>query len=294
MKILVTGANGFIGSNTTNRLLENDDFDIYEVIHKNLDEHNENVKNIIADLSDIDTLKKIVSVCGTLDAIIHIAACISKDNQEPKLVQTNCRGMQNIIKTAHELKCKRFIYMSSIPVIGKPVKLPITEEHPTNPETTYHATKLFGEHIAMLHENRVLNPIILRISSPVGAGMNSENILYTFLANCKTGQDIVIHGEGSRRQNYVDVRDIVTAVELALHSDMCGIYNIAGRQSVSNYELAKMCVGASNAGVSITHSGQVDPEEGDDWEISIEKAAQELRFAPKYSIMDTIKSLAGG
>ena len=291
MKLLVTGASGFIGRHIITRLAENKNITVYGMVRPGAQNINEAAKYVVADLAEKELVEKISFSCGSLDVIIHVAACLSKNNQDFQLIRSNCYGMLNIIQMAHQLQCKRFVYISSIPVIGKPALRPITEEHFTAPETTYHATKLFGEHLLMLRENKAFNPIILRLSSPVGKGMNQQTILPVFLDRCSAGQNIVLYGKGTRRQNYIDIRDICTAIELAIQSEVCGVYNIASRQITSNLELAEMCIKLGNFNVTIEFSGKDDPEEGDDWDISIEKTIRDLQFKPKYSICDTIQSL---
>ena len=291
MKILVTGANGFIGRHTVDYLIKNNYSDIYGMIRTVTSNENTHTKYVKADLSGNDLCRALSSSCGSLDAIVHVAACLSKDNRDPELIQVNCHGMQSLIETAHQLGCKRFVYISGIPVIGKPIFHPITEGHPTVPGTTYHASKLFGEHLLLLSDNNAINPIILRLPSPVGKGMNSKAILPTFINNCIAGRGIVLFGKGSRRQNYIDVRDICIAIELALQSRVCGVYNIANRRTISNYELAEICKRLTNSSAPVVFNGQDDPEEGIDWNISIEKAFRDLCFDPRYSIYDTIQSM---
>ena len=290
MKVLITGVAGFIGKHLVNYLSKNGNFNVYGLDRVTLDCEDTNNEYIVADLLDNDLCRKVLSLCGQIDAIVHAASLITADNFNSSLVPCNCQGMLNTIQMAHLVQCKRFIYLSSIPVIGKPLLHPITEDHPTMPQTTYHASKLFGEHVLLLQDNKDLNPIILRLSSPIGKGMNTKTILPTFLDCCKSGRDITLFGKGTRKQNYIDVRDICAAIELALQSDYSGVYNIGGNRTISNYDLAALCIQLTNSKSSIIFNGKYNSEDDDNWDISIEKALKELHFEPKHDITNIIQS----
>ena len=98
-------------------------------------------------------------------------------------------------------------------------------------------------------------------------------------------------GSGTRRQNYVDVRDVAVAVEKCLLRRTTGIFNIAGNRSISNKDLAETCVSNLRSSSSITFTGQPDREEGIAWEVSIEKAKRCLDYSPRYGIEESILSL---
>jgi nucleoside-diphosphate-sugar epimerase len=95
---------------------------------------------------------------------------------------------------------------------------------------------------------------------------------------------IEIAGQGSRKQNYIDIRDIARAVELSLENHVSGIFNIASTGCISNLDLARRCVELCDSRSEIEFSGRTDAEEGYVWDVSIEKARKKLCFTPLYTI----------
>ena len=105
------------------------------------------------------------------------------------------------------------------------------------------------------------------------------------------GQPITIIGKGTRKQNYINTKDVALAVQLAIESNVQGIFNIASSDSISNIELAKLCKTFLDSKSSIKLEGE-DKEEGINWDISIDKAYRELHYLPQKSILKTIREIA--
>jgi UDP-glucose 4-epimerase len=288
MNVLITGVNGFIGKQLVDYLKNISDLKLYGFGRRDSFD-GPSIVYFNGDITDYQSLKKIADCLPDCEIIIHLAALIDMDFDEQKIIDVNCNGTHNICKMAKILSCKKLIYISSIPVIGKPIRLPITEEHPLQPETLYHVTKLAGEHIVNLLKCYDIIPIILRIPSPIGIGMNPKTILPVFMKNVVNGADIELYGKGRRRQNYIDVRDICQAILKAIKSDTEGIFNIASETSYSNYELAQVCINITGSASKICFNGKNDPQEDYSWDISIDKAADKLGYYPLYSLEDTIK-----
>jgi nucleoside-diphosphate-sugar epimerase len=89
----------------------------------------------------------------------------------------------------------------------------------------------------------------------------------------------------------VDVRDIASAAELSLNGNMAGIFNIASEESVSNLALAEKCIKLCGSLSKITFNGLPDPEEGFNWDVSIEKAKREMGYSPRYALDQSIQSV---
>ena len=127
-----------------------------------------------------------------IDIIVHCAAIITHDNYSNQLLNANCIGVQNIAEYANSIKCKQLVYFSSLPIIGKPSVIPITEEHPINPPTVYHITKYFGEQVLrlLLGEERV---VVFRIPSPIGRKTAPNKIVPVFVQNAIQNVDFNIN-----------------------------------------------------------------------------------------------------
>lgn len=289
MRVLITGINGHIGSTVAKYLIENG----YEVVGVGrskclIDEVSE---YIIGDISDINLRKKLVTAIKPCSAIVHAAALLNKNLNDAMISLTNCLGTQQILSLALDWKCKSLVYVSGVQVIGIPKQKIITEKHPVNPLTAYHASKLYGEHLMEIAQKNGLNAVSLRVTSPVGVGMSQNRILPIFVSKAIKGESITLLGEGTRYQNYVDARDVALAIEICIKSMKSGLFNIGGKTGISNVLLAEKCISILNSTSKILFSDNIDLEEGIIWNVSIKKSERELKYKPKYSIDDIIKEL---
>jgi nucleoside-diphosphate-sugar epimerase len=246
---------------------------------------------IEADLGSAAAAETIDAATESCDAIVHAAASRDPSGDSLGLVLTNCLGTQQALALAREWGSRRFVFISGVHVVGRPRETPIRESHPAAPVSAYHVSKLFGERLVEVAADRLLNASVLRVSAPVGPSMSRDRVLPTFIAGALAGEPLVVAGRGTRRQNYVHVRDVARAVELALDRDVTGLFNVAGPTSISNRELAERCVGLLDSPSRLEYRGE-DPEEGVVWDVSIEKARRELSYVPDHGIDDTIRELA--
>jgi UDP-glucose 4-epimerase len=237
----------------------------------------------------IDLIGKALQPC---EAIVHTAASLSHDFYDPSISLTNCLGTQQITKLAQIWSAAQLVYISSVPVIGRPLQHPITEDHPTQPSTTYHASKLYGEHLMRLAESNGSRAASLRLTSPSGPGTPENRILAVFVRRAMAGEPLQVLGRGTRQQNYVDVRDVAIAVEACLTKHASGVYNIAAVDSISNYELARTCVDELRSSARVEFAGKLDAEEGTVWDVSVSKACQDLGYRPQFAIRDSIRAIA--
>jgi UDP-glucose 4-epimerase len=197
-----------------------------------------------------------------------------------------------MLTLARRWKVSRFVYISSIGVIGRPTDPPIREDHPTRPLTAYHASKLFGEGLVHVAAVAGMNSTSLRLTSPVGRGMPSNRIFSVFVERAFAGQPLEVAGQGIRRQDYVDVDDVATAVGLCLRRAATGVFNLGAGASVSNAKLARACVEALGSSSSVELGQGEDSEEGDRWEVSIERAQAELGYQPQVKLAASIRAVA--
>lgn len=288
MKVLITGSNGFIGRNVVRYFKEIGD----ETVGIGRSGSNSGgadtyIQADIAKRSELfENAQKMVS---GVDVIVHAAAEISEDVE--RLYAVNCCGTQNIVDLAAMMNCRRFIYISSLPIIGKPEVLPITEEHPVRPATVYHYTKYFGEQITAQLAGSNTGYVCLRIASPVGSGMPDDKIFSVFVRNSMRNEALRIFGDGKRMQNYIDTRDLSEAIAKAAASDACGVYNIPGR-SMSDIVLAQCCITTLNSSSRIeVGKSNAEPER---WMISGEAAKRDFGYESAIKIEDSVRYVAEG
>ncbi len=290
MRVFLTGATGQVGRAIAAHLADQG----YHM--SGVSRHFRSVRGLAehveACLGSEDAIELINKTLQPCDAIVHAAACLSHDMYDPSISLTNCLGTQQIIRLAHIWGTHQLVYISGVPVIGRPQQHPITEDHPTQPLTAYHASKLYGERLMCLAERNGSPAVSLRLTSPSGPGTPEDRILAVFVRRAVANESLQVLGRGTRRQNYVDVRDVAFAVEACLTEHASGVYNIASADSISNYELAQTCIHELRSSARVEFVGKPDPEEGTVWDVSVSKAYRDLGYRPRFSIRDSIRAVA--
>ena len=278
--LLVIGGTGFVGSNLV-RKLSKMGYKIY-VPGENLPRWDVGEDDIVS-----QALMEFRDV--HIDAIIHMAAIIpgsTETEDEELLWNVNYCGTQRIIKIAQELDVRNLVYISSIPVIGKPKQLPITEEHPIDCPTKYHQSKYEAEMPVIDFGGKVL-----RIASPVGSGKKQKTFPDIVLEKCMKNQDIVIWGNGERIQNYIDTEDIARAVDKAIKCNKSGCFLIPGFSSISNKEFIEKCITVAGSSSKIIFDTNKNGMDDEHWIISGEKAEKILGYSPCITLEESIRKM---
>jgi nucleoside-diphosphate-sugar epimerase len=291
MRILVSGSSGHVGGAIAAHLMERG----HEVVglSRRLTKNNRLLSHAVAaDIGTPGLAALIADKQGRCDAIVHAAAAIDYDPYAPAISMTNGVGTQQLLALAARWEVSSFVYVSSVPLIGRPLELPITEEHPVAPLSAYHASKLFGEHLCAIARAAGTPTISLRLTAPVGPGMAAGRILPVFVRRALAGEPLELAGEGTRGQDYVDARDVATAVEASLQMQPAGVLNIASGTCTTNHELANRCVEVLGSSSEVRLLGTPDPEEGVRWEVSIQRAEETIDYRPRHSLQDSITAVA--
>lgn len=284
--VLITGAAGFIGRYTVKKFLE-ENYNVIALVRTKSPVFDADIQVIEADISDEDMIASAASQIKQCDIVVHLAASLDMKGSD-ETISVNCTGTYHLIHLATLLSAKKFIYISSIPVIGKPKFLPVTEEHPIEPKTLYHISKYMGEQMVQNLCPPDMKTVILRIPSPIGAGMNEHNYLSFLLKKFLKNEPVELFGQGMRRQNYIDVRDIASAILCASEAPHSELFLIAGKQEISNRDFAFLCKELANSQSEITWGKRDDPEEENQWVIETKKAQEQLGFFPEYDLKDTL------
>lgn len=290
--VLVTGASGFIGRYVVDALLMHG-YKVTVLTHKGFLRPGCNVAAIRADICEEDMIQTVSRQINRCDVIVHLAADLNILGSDQTIL-TNCLGTYHLLRLAKAVRAKKFIYMSSMPVIGTPKHIPVTEDHPVKPETLYHITKYAGEQMALREASAEMKAMAFRISSPIGVGMSERNFLSFLLRKCEKNETIELYGEGSRIQNYIDVRDVALAVLNGIFAGDSGVYLIAGKKGITNRDLAFMCRQATGANAEIVWGKKEDPEEKCRWIVSGQKAFEAFGFCPKHDLEETIRWIVDG
>jgi len=252
MKIIVTGANGYIGARLC-RYLSARSHDIIAVCHPiipSLDKWSKKFYNIIlGDLRDQKIIKKIAGF--NADAVIHLVSLDHKDSeQDPSFVsQINVLPTWNLLKECSQVGLQKFIYFSTIHVYGKLEENAIVDEnHPINTLNTYGLTHYLSETICE-HYNRISNTNVMsvRLSNSYGAPIFHENNCWWLVINdlCKSAfinKNIKLVSDGSPKRDFIHGNDLCHAIEILLAIEEKGtnknVYNISSGCTYTILELA--------------------------------------------------------
>lgn len=291
MKVIVTGSNGFIGRNVCEWLRDNTNWIICGLGRRSQSESqmHEYVQCNLDNEDDVRYLER--EHMSDVDAVIHLAADMRREPHNVEVVASNCVGTQRLLEACEHAGVRVFMQLSSLPVIGSPIQHPITEDHPLRPPTVYHATKIAEELLAGYADYaRGIRAASFRICAPVGLGMKETTIFPTLARRAAFGEEIILYGEGTRKQTYIHVDDIAQALYKSIVSERAhGVYNLASENLISNYDLARMCIDVAGSSSQIRFSGSPDQEEGLVWDVSIERLKSDTGFAPVVGIEECVR-----
>lgn len=288
MKILVTGATGFIGSYLCRALLEQN-HEVFALSHYG---KNERIASLLShkrlhllsgDLRSLPTMKKVMEA-DKIDAIVHLGHSKTHPQQasdNPEFLETNIKGTLNVLQSSLSANVPRVIFSSTKDVYGVPRYLPVDESHPTNPLNFYTLTKMQGEnHLEFYAQNYGISVIVLRYACVYGFGKN-RGAVYNFIQAALKGQPFQISSDGNQTRDFVYVGDVVNATMKAL--DIGGevrfdIFNIgSGRETFVN-ELATEVIGITGANINFRYV----PENSEDrFVFDIGKAQRVLGYQPR-------------
>jgi UDP-glucose 4-epimerase len=222
-QVLVTGGAGFIGSHLVDRLVD-DGFDVLildNLWSGSLDNvrtqlQGKSVRFVKGDIRDYQTVRNVTE--GNT-AVFHLAGVTSVlwSIQNPaETHEVNATGTLNILRASVEAKVTKLIFASSCAVYGDPSRLPIGEEHPTNPMSPYAASKLAAEgYVNVFAKTFGLESTCLRffnVYGPRQPGGDSGGVIPRFALRLSEGISPTIYGDGEQQRDFVFVEDVVEAL----------------------------------------------------------------------------------
>ena len=226
MRILVTGASGFVGKAACAHL-ERSGHDVIRFVGPGKPS---NPASFSVDVSDPNTFPNVPSL-EPIDVIVHCAGIahrfgrVSKDSFH----RVNVQGVENIVRFGIESGARKFVLVSSVLVYGTPENAdPITEEHSTEPDDDYGHSKLEGERVAIrICEEASVELSILRPVPIVGEG--SRGNVSRLIKAIDRGRFIWI-GDGRNLRSFVYVGDVCRAVDRVINTDLAAgsVFNIVG------------------------------------------------------------------
>jgi dTDP-glucose 4,6-dehydratase len=253
VRILVTGAAGFIGSNFVHYWLERHPDDsvvaldllTYAGNRANLHGTEERVPFVQADIADLDIVENVLRE-HEVDVVVNFAA--ESHNSlaviDPgRFFHTNVLGTQALLEASRRTGVERFHHVSTCEVYGD---LPLdsdesfTEESPYRPRTPYNASKAGGDHAVRAYFETWELPItITNCSNNYGPFQFPEKVIPLFVTNALDDRPLPMYASTQNRREWLHVRDHCRAIELALESGVPGeTYNVGSAVEASIEDIA--------------------------------------------------------
>jgi UDP-glucose 4-epimerase len=227
-RLIITGANGFIGRHLVKKLLaykpsslslvskrtnRDDIFDVNSTKDIPITFYNADIRNTGA-ISNIFRNEK-------ADTCIHLAARISVADSirnPEETMDVNVKGTLNVLEACHKSGVNNFVFASSAAVYGDVEKLPISENQPLSPLSPYGSSKMMAEqHISSYkNQNKIKKTISLRIFNVYGRGQaNEADVITKFTKRLSSGRPPIISGDGMQTRDFISVDDVVDAIILS-------------------------------------------------------------------------------
>jgi len=308
--VLITGANGFVGSRLCAHLIRQG-YQVIAQVRRGSDLsllRDVDVEYRYCEFTEPDTLPEVVA---GVDFIVHSAGVIKARRKETFFI-VNEQGTRSLLETVerHNPGVKRIVHVSSLAAAGPSTPgRPISESDPPHPITTYGESKLAGERVALSFAERL--PIVV-VRPPAIYGPGDSGILSFFKAVYLHLKPLI--GDGRRRWQLIHVDDLCVGIERALKAEVesGGVYFIAEKDAYTYRELIDHLVAAGGRwsvplilpaplfhaltvvsefafralGATPLLTREKNRELNSWWEMDVSRARQELGFESRIGFAD--------
>jgi NAD dependent epimerase/dehydratase len=302
-RILVTGADGFIGSHLTETLVK-----------RGCSVRALSLYNSFNDwgwLEVIDGLDKVEVVCGDIrdphfckdltkdiDVIFHLAALIAIPYSyiaPDSYVDTNVKGTLNICQAAKENGCSRVIHTSTSEVYGTAQYVPIDEKHPLQPQSPYSASKIGADAMAMSFYHAFSLPVtIARPFNTYGPRQSARAVIPTIITQIAAGKKQILLGDVSPTRDFNYVLDTCRGFIALAESDKTigEVVNIGSNFEISIGDTLNIIKELMNSDVEfVTDQKRIRPKNSEVFRLWCDntKIRKLTGFEPKYSIEEGLR-----
>jgi UDP-glucose 4-epimerase len=280
-KILVTGANGFIGKHLCKRLTENG-----SVIADGKSRSNQRPL-------DVTDLGQLASACKDVDTVIHLAGrtSIKHSLQDPyKTYFINFMGALNLLEASRLTNVKRLINVSTF-VYGQPHDIPIKEKHRIDPHSPYTKSKLLAEMICQYYScDFDIDVVTLRPFQIYGWGARPDSFIPSVIQQIARKGEVSLNGKNVRR-DFLFVDDFVDLIVAILNNFPNGynVYNVGFGKSHTLEKIAKILADQMNKRIKINYEEANPSPSGTNMQADITKVSEVFRWKPRVTIEEGLK-----
>lgn len=268
-RVLVTGADGFIGSHLVEHLIE-EGCHVRAFVYYNsfnswgwLDTMDKStlgkIEVFTGDIRDPNGVRKAME---NVEVVFHLAALIAipfSYHSPDSYVDTNIKGTLNILQAARDFKCGKILITSTSEVYGTAVYVPINEKHPFQGQSPYSATKIGADRLAESFWRSFYLPVtIVRPFNTFGPRQSARAVIPTIITQLLSGKNEIKLGSKHPTRDFVFVKDTVNGfAEIAKSEKTVGEeINIASQKEISIGELAQKIINIINPGALIISEDQ--------------------------------------
>jgi NAD dependent epimerase/dehydratase len=268
-KVLVTGADGFIGSHLTEALV-NAGHDVRAFVLYNsfnswgwLDHSPQEIRSTLdvfaGDIRDPHGVRTAMEGC---DTVLHLAALISipySYHSPSAYVDTNVKGTLNVVQAAQDLNVGQVVVTSTSEVYGTAQTVPITEEHPLQGQSPYSASKIGADQIALSYNRAFGTPVsVIRPFNTYGPRQSARAVIPTIITQILAGKKQIKLGSLHPTRDFNYVADTVAGFIALASSDAAvgSVVNVGSNFEVTIGETVDMIKEIMNADVEILTDDQ--------------------------------------
>lgn len=304
-KVLVTGADGFIGSHLVEALIE-EGHTVRAFVYYNsfntwgwLDRFDQELLNQIEIFTgDIRDPNGVREAMKDIDEVYHLAALIGipfSYHSPDSYVDTNIKGTLNVLQAARDFKTKRILITSTSEVYGSAKYVPIDEKHPYQGQSPYSATKIGADRLAESFYRSFEMPItIVRPFNTFGPRQSARAVIPTIISQLLDGKEEIKLGSLTPTRDFNYVKDTARGfIEIAKSKQTIGEeINIATQKEISIEQLALEMINQINPNAKIvTDQSRIRPEKSEVDRLlgSNEKIKSLTNWKPQYTFAEGIQ-----
>ena len=290
MRLLVTGAAGFIGSTYVRLVQEEHDVTVLDKLtyagrRENLPD---GVELVVGAIEDRDL---VFELAEGMDAIVNFAAESHVDRSiadQNAFARTHVIGTSVLLDAARDRGVGRYLQVSTDEVYGSIAEGSFTESSPLDPSSPYSATKAGGDLLVSAYAHtHALEAVICRGSNNYGPRQYPEKLIPLCVLNALHGDGLPVYGDGRQVRNWLYVEDFCRGIHAVLEGGRSGeAYNVGGPDECENIEVVRRIIELTGGGESLIEYVKDRPGHDRRYSLASDKIRSELGWEAQVRFAD--------